>query len=95
MTDELDKFRPLDMTLDERLDEYLEWVNDNFDKALVTDAKSEIERLRAELAAVTEERDRLREALRHFAECYEMPGVRIDELIHSGHLKKAYDALNK
>jgi hypothetical protein len=52
MADELDKFRPLDMTLDERLDEYLEWVNDSFDKTLVTDAKSEIERLRDALREI-------------------------------------------
>jgi hypothetical protein len=48
MADDLDKFRPMDMTLDERIKEYINWMNDSSDKALVVDLAAELAKLRAE-----------------------------------------------
>lgn len=40
-----------DMTLDERMTEYIEWQNTDFDRDIMVDAHLEIIKLRAKLAA--------------------------------------------
>ena len=53
--------RPIDMTLDERIEEWLDWMPDGFDHQLVEDMKDE-------LAALKAENERLRKLLESFAE---------------------------